>query len=142
MYQHKMFWRGTNCSQNFELTQKIWTSPKHFGTCKRTRHKCSQIFGLALNIWTGTKYFGTCKRTRHFSHFSMTTSIWILLIFIPRYKYLFLPMTFNCLQFFWSVQSWLQSEMFLSIPMNLVKKLQQPVWKCTGTIQGRRIASV
>ena len=46
----------------------------------------------------------------------------MLLIFIPRYKYLFLPMTFNCLQFFWSVQSWLQSEMFLSIPINLVKK--------------------
>ena len=24
-----------------------------------------QIFGLAQKIWTGTKHFGTCKRTRH-----------------------------------------------------------------------------
>ena len=25
--------------QNFELAQNIWTATKHFGTCKRTRHK-------------------------------------------------------------------------------------------------------
>ena len=29
---------GTICKWIFGLAQKIWTSPKHFGTCKRTRH--------------------------------------------------------------------------------------------------------
>ena len=27
--------------------------------------KSFEIFGLAQNIWTTTKHFGTCKRTRH-----------------------------------------------------------------------------
>ena len=40
--RHKSFWRGTKCSQIFGLTQKIWTSTKHFATCKRTRHKSSK----------------------------------------------------------------------------------------------------
>ena len=31
----------TKCSQIFGLAQKIWTGAKHFGTCKRTRHKCT-----------------------------------------------------------------------------------------------------
>ena len=43
---------------------------------------------MQSNFWSGTKYFGTCKRTWHFSHFSMTISIWILLIiFIQRYDF-------------------------------------------------------
>jgi len=29
-----------------------------------TRTKCKSIFGLAQNIWTSPKYFGTCRRTR------------------------------------------------------------------------------
>ena len=33
------FWRGTKCNQLFGLSRKIWTGTKHFGTCKRTRHK-------------------------------------------------------------------------------------------------------
>ena len=37
--QHKSFCRGTKCSQIFVLPQNIWSSTKHFGTCKRTRHK-------------------------------------------------------------------------------------------------------
>ena len=37
--RHKSFWRGTKCNQIFVLAQKIWTGTKHFGTCKRTRHK-------------------------------------------------------------------------------------------------------
>ena len=36
---HKMFVTATKCKYNFGLAQKIWTSPKNFGTCKRTRHK-------------------------------------------------------------------------------------------------------
>ena len=36
---HKMFVTATTCKLIFGLAQKIWTSPKHFGTCKRTRHK-------------------------------------------------------------------------------------------------------
>ena len=35
---HKMFVTATICKQIFGLAQKFWTSPKHFGTCKRTRH--------------------------------------------------------------------------------------------------------
>ena len=27
------------CMIPYGLAQKIWTRPKHFGTCKRTRHK-------------------------------------------------------------------------------------------------------
>ena len=40
---HKMFVTATICKQIFVLAQKIWTSPKHFGTCKRTRHLCRDI---------------------------------------------------------------------------------------------------
>ena len=36
---HKMFVTATICKWIFGQAQKIWTSPKHFGTCKRTRHK-------------------------------------------------------------------------------------------------------
>jgi hypothetical protein len=36
---HKMFVPGTICKSIFGPTQKIWTSIKHFATCKRTRHK-------------------------------------------------------------------------------------------------------
>ena len=36
---HKIFVTATICKWIFGLAQKIWTSPKHFGTCKRTRHK-------------------------------------------------------------------------------------------------------
>ena len=35
---HKMFVTATVRKKIFGLAQKIWTSPKHFGTCKRTRH--------------------------------------------------------------------------------------------------------
>jgi hypothetical protein len=35
---HKMFVTATLCKYIFGLAQKIWTNPKHFGTCKRTRH--------------------------------------------------------------------------------------------------------
>ena len=43
---HKMFVTTmcTVCEEIFGLAQKIWTSPKHFGTCKRRRHKlCFEI---------------------------------------------------------------------------------------------------
>ena len=33
----------------FGLAEKIWTSPKHFGTCKRTRHK--SIFLTLKNLF-------------------------------------------------------------------------------------------
>ena len=36
--RHKMFETGTKCISIFGLAQKIWTSPKFFGTCKGTRH--------------------------------------------------------------------------------------------------------
>ena len=58
--RHKSFWRGTKCSQIFVLAQKIWTSTKHFGTCKRTRHyssgpKCSfqRHHVLDMSFWQG-----------------------------------------------------------------------------------------
>ena len=40
------FLRCTKCSQIFGLAQKIWNSKKHFGTCKRTRHKTTEFFLL------------------------------------------------------------------------------------------------
>ena len=43
---HKMFVTATICKLIFGLAQNIWTSPKHFGTCKRTRHLC-----LALSMY-------------------------------------------------------------------------------------------
>ena len=46
MCRHKSFWRGTECSQIFGLTQKIWTNSKHFATCKRTRHQFHQGRGV------------------------------------------------------------------------------------------------
>ena len=42
---HKMFMTATICKKIFGLVQKIWTSPKHFGTCKRTRH-LNHLYGL------------------------------------------------------------------------------------------------
>jgi hypothetical protein len=36
---HKMFVTATIFKYIFGLAQKIWTSPKHFETCKRTRQK-------------------------------------------------------------------------------------------------------
>ena len=36
---HKMLVTATIRKWIFGQAQKIWTSPKHFGTCKRTRHK-------------------------------------------------------------------------------------------------------
>ena len=36
---HKMFVTATIRKYIFGLAQKIWTITKHFGTCKRTRHK-------------------------------------------------------------------------------------------------------
>ena len=35
---HKMFVTATICKYFFGLAQKIWTSTKHFGTFKKTRH--------------------------------------------------------------------------------------------------------
>ena len=35
---YKMFVTATICKQIFGPAQKIWTSPKHFETSKRTRH--------------------------------------------------------------------------------------------------------
>ena len=35
---HKKFATTTICKYFFVLAHKIWTTPKHFGTCKRTRH--------------------------------------------------------------------------------------------------------
>ena len=41
-----IFLSGTICKYVFVLALKIWTSPKHFGTCKRKRHK-----NLVCRIW-------------------------------------------------------------------------------------------
>ena len=41
---HRMFVTATICKQNFGLAQKIWTSTKYFGTCKRTRHQSHSNF--------------------------------------------------------------------------------------------------
>ena len=38
---HKMFATATIYKSIFGLTQTNWTSTKHFGTCKSTRHKCN-----------------------------------------------------------------------------------------------------
>ena len=47
---HKMFVTTTICKKKFGLAQKIWTSTKHFGTCKRTRHKFSSGFPMHNNV--------------------------------------------------------------------------------------------
>ena len=41
---HKMFVTTTICKKKFGLAQKIWTSTKHFGICKRTRHEMTSTF--------------------------------------------------------------------------------------------------
>jgi uncharacterized protein (DUF608 family) len=46
---HKMF---VTCSI-FVLTQKMWTGTKHFGTCKRTRHKIT-ILSVTFSVILGT----------------------------------------------------------------------------------------
>ena len=47
---HKMFVTGTKWSEIFGLAQKIWTGIKHFGTCKRTRHKNQHTQRKLLNF--------------------------------------------------------------------------------------------
>ena len=47
---HKMFVTATICKWIFGLAQKIWTSPKHFGSCKRTRHQPSLLFYWAALV--------------------------------------------------------------------------------------------
>ena len=36
----KILVTATICKYIFGLAQKMWTSTKHFGTCKRSRYKC------------------------------------------------------------------------------------------------------
>ena len=48
---HKMFVTPTICKKIFGLAQKIWTSPKHFGTCKRTRHKLFWLYHGMTNYF-------------------------------------------------------------------------------------------
>ena len=45
-----MFVTATICKYIFGLAQKIWTSPKHFGTCKRTRHKWTSQINMFLSF--------------------------------------------------------------------------------------------
>ena len=40
-----IFWCGTKCISIFGLFQKIWTSPKYFGTLRRTRHMYTHLYG-------------------------------------------------------------------------------------------------
>ena len=51
---HKMFVTATIYKQIFDLAQKNWNSPKHFGTCKRTRHLRSWICGLVTKCQNRT----------------------------------------------------------------------------------------
>ena len=60
-----MFLSGTKClgraqyQNKFGLTQKIWTNTKHFGTCRRTRHRFHtfhQMF-MKLNAKIGTIFW-------------------------------------------------------------------------------------
>ena len=39
----------------------FWTGTKKIGNCA----VCQSIFGLAQHIWTRQKHFGTCRRMRH-----------------------------------------------------------------------------
>ena len=39
LFWHNKFGTGTICKSIFGLIQKFCTSPKHFGTCRRTRQK-------------------------------------------------------------------------------------------------------
>ena len=45
------------------------------GFCAGT--KVFEIFGLAQKIWTGTKHFGTCKRTRHKKNAYIKDAFWL-----------------------------------------------------------------
>ena len=52
---HKMFVTATICKLVSGLTQKNWTSPKHFGTCKRTRHKTLVRFTFKTKLLRNPK---------------------------------------------------------------------------------------
>ena len=76
---HKIFVTGTKCQYIFGLAQKIWTSTKHFGTCKRTRQKCFwqvPIFcartKMNLHIVPGPNFLYQTKRCFAFSKFSFS----------------------------------------------------------------------
>ena len=50
LLRHKILVTATICKYLFCLAQKLWTSPKHFRTCKRTWHKL--LFRLTFKIET------------------------------------------------------------------------------------------
>ena len=66
---HKMFVTATICKYIFGLAQKIWTSTKHFGTCKRTRHKVLVLIyvGAMKSTKTCLKFCQNSYVHRYFS---------------------------------------------------------------------------
>ena len=54
----KIFGVAFKCTSIFGLAQNIWTSPKHFGTWKRTRHRIasassrSKLFYTLFTLWS------------------------------------------------------------------------------------------
>ena len=72
----KSLWRGSKCRQIFGLPQKIWTSTKHFGTCKRARHKISIIYKIYLWwVWHRQKIHFVKVDRRHWSNWFGNCSI-------------------------------------------------------------------
>ena len=47
---HKISVTDTICKYIFGLTQKMWNVTKHFGTCKRTRHRSCAVLLQGVDL--------------------------------------------------------------------------------------------
>ena len=54
----------TECKSSFCLAPKIWTSQKHFGTCKRIRYKWLKILSIAALIYYCASYEITLNKSQ------------------------------------------------------------------------------
>ena len=67
----QIFWSGIKCNSIFALAKNIWTSSKHFGTYRRTRHNFT-CMPPKLNI--GRR---CCSSKEHFVRTAMVSSMFI-----------------------------------------------------------------
>ena len=74
--QHKYFLRGTECNQIFRLAQKIGAGTKHFGTCRKTRHKLINCSVSSSNQSKNNFMFALC--TKLVNQQRITIKFWLI----------------------------------------------------------------
>ena len=95
----KIFVTATICKWIFGLAQKVWTSPKYFGVCKRTRQKFLEMSALSFyrsqNVLCRSKSFVSDQKFIYILCQSQTFCARqiddlhsVKLVFVPAQKFL------------------------------------------------------